>query len=94
MDIEQEILALQERNKKVTCDKSRETSATRKIAIALLTYTIVVLFFLYMWIDRPWQSAIVPTLGFLLSTLSLDLLKKYWITYFYARQNHVDENKK
>jgi len=45
MNIEQEILKIIERNKKVELDKKWETSFTRKILIAVLTYFVIVLFF-------------------------------------------------
>ena len=38
MDLEKEIKEIKERNKRVETDKAWETSWTRKICIALLTY--------------------------------------------------------
>lgn len=43
--LEREIRHIQERNQKVELDKARETSWTRKITIACLTYAVIVLFF-------------------------------------------------
>ena len=43
MDVEQEIQKIHERNKKVELDKAWETSRTRKISIAVLTYLVVVM---------------------------------------------------
>lgn len=77
--LKQEINDIKERNKKVECDKAWETSWSRRIALACLTYGMIALFFLMTGFDRPYSSALVPTAGFLLSTLSLSLLKKWWI---------------
>lgn len=77
--LEKEIEAIKIRNKRVETDKIRETSWIRKISIAFLTYIVIVIFFFSANISKPFINAIVPTIGFLLSTLSLDILKKYWI---------------
>ena len=81
-DINQEIHQLKERNKRVEIDKARETSTTRKISIMLLTYAVIVLFLYTARLSRPWINAIIPTLWFMLSTLSLPLFKKLRIKYY------------
>ena len=43
-NVEKEIELIKERNKKVELDKGWETSCTRKICIAVLTYFVVVLY--------------------------------------------------
>ncbi len=80
--VKDEIVAIKERNTKVETDKAWEISWFRKISVALLTYIVVVLFFWSAWVSRPLLNALVPTFGFLLSTLSLDFLKKIWLRYF------------
>lgn len=85
MNIEEEIIKLKNRNKRVEADKAWETSLTRKIAVAIITYVVIVLFFFYAQLPKPFINAIVPTLGFILSTLSVSLLKKIWIKYFLAK---------
>ena len=79
MDIEKEISAIKERNKKVELDKAWETSFTRKIAIFLLTYIAVVLFMYFSNISKPFLNAIVPSLAFLLSTLTMPFIKRWWL---------------
>jgi hypothetical protein len=83
MNLEQEIIKIQERNKKVEADKAWETSFTRKIIIAIITYIVIVLFFFYAELPKPFIGAIVPTLGFLISTLTILILKSGWIKYIY-----------
>lgn len=61
-NIQKEIESLKERNKKVEAAKAWETSYTRKIGVAILTYLIILLFFMIMKISNPFISAIVPTL--------------------------------
>jgi len=78
MDFEKEIVKIQERNKKVELDKAWETSKTRKISIALLTYFVMVLVMYSLKMSSPFIGAIIPTLGFMLSTFSLDFIKAYW----------------
>jgi len=77
--IEERLQYIEERNKRVEFDKKWETSWTRRIAIALLTYLVIVLFFLVAHLDRPFINPIVPTLGFLLSTLTISFFKKQWL---------------
>ena len=80
-DIEKRLNAIEQRNRKVEVDKAWETSLSRKIIIAVLTYAIIVLFFLVAQLPKPFINSIVPTAGFVLSTLSLPFLKKLWIKY-------------
>lgn len=83
--LKQEIAALKERNARVEADKAWETSYARKASIALVTYAAVVLFFLALGFPKPFVNALVPTMGFLLSTLSISFLKKLWIRFVYRR---------
>ena len=77
-DIEERIHKIEERNKRVETDKAWETSNTRKFFIALFTYLSISLYMYAININRPWLNAIIPTVGFLLSTLSIPFIKKYW----------------
>jgi len=73
-----EIAALKSRNTRVEAAKGWETSATRRIMIAVLTYVCLVLFFLAADLPKPFINPIVPTVGFLLSTLSLEYVRRAW----------------
>lgn len=85
MNIEKEIKDIKERNKKVEADKAWETSVYRKAVIAILTYFVIVLFFSFAGLDKPFINAIVPTMWFLLSTLSIWLFKNLWIRFIYKK---------
>ena len=80
-----EVKKLTERNKRVETDKAWETSKTRRIIIAVITYSVVVIFLYSIGATKPWLSALVPTVGFLLSTLTLSLIKKFWVDRIYKK---------
>lgn len=78
-EIENEINQIKERNKKVELDKAWETSWTRKLCICALTYFVVVIYsYVISKISNVWLSSLVPVIGFTLSTLSLNLVRKKW----------------
>lgn len=79
MNIEKEIQDIKERNKKVELNKAWETSWTRKICIMILTYIVVILYSLSISkINNVFLSSLVPVIGFTLSTLSLNAIRKIW----------------
>ena len=76
--LETEIARLKTRNKIVEMNKTWETSLVRTMTIFVLTYLILGS---YMWVievSNPWQNAVVPSVGFGLSTLSLPFVRKIW----------------
>ena len=68
-----------ERNKRVEADKAWEISITRRLIIAGMTYVLVVLTLFFIGAPHPFTNALIPTLGFLLSTLTLKFAKVYWL---------------
>ncbi len=80
-DIEQ----IKERNRRVESDKAWEISNTRKIIISLMIYIVIVIFLWSINAPNPWLNAIVPTVGFILSTLTLPFFKKFWLKHFYKK---------
>ena len=73
------IIKIKERNKKVELDKAWETSWTRKLCICVLTYIVVVIYsYVINKISNIWLSSLVPVIGFTLSTLSLNVVRKSW----------------
>ena len=77
--VEVEINNIKARNKKVELDKKWETSNARKIIIAVMTYIIILIFFIVAELPNPFMNALVPTTAFVLSTLTLGFIKNYWI---------------
>ena len=79
MNIEKEISAIKERNKKVELNKKWETSWTRRICIMILTYIVVIIYsFSISKINNIFLSSLVPVIGFTLSTLSLNVVRNIW----------------
>lgn len=79
MDLEQRIKNIEDRNKRVELDKSWETSLIRKIILSFLTYLVIVIFMYFSEIEKPFMNAVVPSLAFVLSTLTLPFIKKWWL---------------
>lgn len=79
MDLEQRVQKIEKRNERVEVDKAWETSWARRILLMVFTYLAIGI---YMWaidITNPWINAIVPAIGFLLSTLTMPFFKKLWL---------------
>ena len=78
-ELEKNVEDILERNKRVELDKKWETSLTRKICIAVLTYIVVIIYSaLINKTSNVFLSSLVPVMGFLLSTLSLKAVRKVW----------------
>lgn len=77
-ELTKDVEEIKKRNLRVEVDKAWETSVTRRCAILVLTYIVMVVFFVFAKIERPFLNALVPVLAFALSTLSLSLIKKWW----------------
>lgn len=78
-DLEGRLAEIESRNARVEGDKAWETSWTRRISIMVLTYVVVCVYLQFVVKIDPWINALVPVIGFLLSTLTLSLLKQYWL---------------
>lgn len=78
-ELQLEIEEIKKRNQRVEADKSWETSWTRKFLILALTYIVIVIFFFVSNLGNPFVNAIVPTLGFFLSTLTVPFFKNWWL---------------
>ena len=78
-ELEERIIKIEERNKIVESDKAWETSTLRKILIIIFTYIFAVLYLKIADTTNPWFGAVVPCVGFYLSTQSINIIKKWWI---------------
>ncbi len=79
MNLEQEIIALKARNARVEADKAWEISWTRRILIAVMTYVIAAIWLVLINDTKPFLKALVPAVGYLLSTISIGVVKKWWV---------------
>ncbi len=77
--LEHHIESILERNARVEREKAWEQSFTRRAVILLMTYLIVTLFLWSISIPFFYLQALVPTLGYFLSTLSLPWIKECWM---------------
>ncbi len=78
-DLKERIDAIEKRNKRVEMDKAWEVSFTRRLCIMVLTYFVVLLYSYFIRkFNNIFLSSIIPVIGFLLSTLSLRLVRKIW----------------
>lgn len=77
-DLEKRIEAIEARNKKVEMDKAWETSWTRRLSIAILTYIVIVVYLHVIHNNAPFINAAVPVVGFLLSTLVMSRIRDFY----------------
>ncbi len=85
LNIEERILRIEKRNQNVEKDKAWETSLFRKFLIVIFTYLSIALYLKFIVKIDPWINAIVPAMGFLLSTLTLSYFKKLWEKFIYKK---------
>ena len=79
MSLEKRIEKIEKRNKRVELDKKWETSWTRKLCILILTYIVVIIYSYFInKYNNIFFSSLIPVIGFFLSTLSLQLIRKLW----------------
>jgi hypothetical protein len=83
--ISQELENIKARNQKVEKDKAWEWSITRKILLMLFTYLALGIYMQAIQIYKPRLNAIIPTIWFLLSTLTLPRFKKLRTKYIYKK---------
>ncbi len=79
MTTNQSIEAILERNKRVEADKAWEGSWLRRGFIAILTYATAVGILWATGNNNAFVAALFPPAGYLLSTLTLPSLKRWWI---------------
>ncbi|MEI7511318.1 MAG: hypothetical protein WCJ84_04140 [Candidatus Peregrinibacteria bacterium] len=85
MNLEDEILIIKQRNAKVEADKAWEISFARKFLLTFITYIVLSLLIFSLGLPHPFQTAIIPAVGFFVSTLSLKFVKEWWIQHFYKK---------
>ncbi|MBW4061488.1 hypothetical protein HJC99_02900 [Candidatus Saccharibacteria bacterium] len=79
LNLEQRIKRLEQRNTRVEGDKAWETSWLRRLSIAALTYVVVAFYLRFVVHINPWINALVPVIGFILSTVTLSFIKHRWL---------------
>ena len=83
--MKKEIESIKARNQRVELDKAWEISYTRRIIITVMTYIVIVIFLVLIKAPYPFLSALVPAIGFFLSTLTLPFFRKWWMNDAYKK---------
>ncbi len=78
--LEDRVSKIEERNKRVEFDKKWESSFARVFLISFITYIFASIAFYILGNPKPFVNAGIPVLGFILSTLSIPIIKKIWIS--------------
>jgi hypothetical protein len=82
-DVKKEIAALKERNRRVEAEKAWETSGFRVLCIAVTTYVIASVVLCAIGVKDFFLNALIPTIGYYLSTQSFPFVKRWWINKFF-----------
>ncbi len=79
--LENSLKKITERNLRVEADKAWETSFLRIGFVTFITYVCTAFVFWLIGVELYMRNALIPTLGYLLSTQSLSLLRSWWISH-------------
>lgn len=79
-DLEKEVVALKARNARVEADKAWETSWARVLTLTVVTYIVASAVMWMIGVQNVWTSALIPTVGYFLSTQSLPMVKSWWLS--------------
>jgi hypothetical protein len=80
-EFHQRLEAIEKRNARVESNKAWETSWLRRGTIALLTYITVVIYHLSIGAHNVLIISLVPVIGFVVSTLSLQIIRSRFDKY-------------
>ena len=78
-NLEKEVEVIKQRNAKVEADKAWETSYFRILLICGIIYVIAVKVLYFIGSNNYFLNALVPPIGYFVSTQSLPFVKKWWI---------------
>ncbi len=81
-ELEKRVVQIEERNRRVERDKTWETSWMRRAILMGCTYFAIGFYLDIINVTEPWLNAIVPTIAFYLSTLTLPIIKDIWMKRF------------
>ncbi len=82
MNLEERIQKIEERNLRVEADKAWEVSPFRTGSILLATYVVAVGALLAIGNDNAFRNALIPVIGYFLSTRSLPHIKRLWVNRY------------
>lgn len=77
--LKDEIEKIKARNRRVEADKAWETSSTRTLFIAGSIYILAVILMILTQTVNPLLNALIPSIGYFLSTSTYGILKNWWL---------------
>jgi hypothetical protein len=83
--IRRELAKIRARNARVEREKAWEKSWTRRLVIAGATWAGAWLWLLQLHVDHAALHALVPSGAYAVSTLTLPVLRRWWIRLFAER---------
>ncbi|MDY6770661.1 MAG: hypothetical protein SV186_01745 [Candidatus Nanohaloarchaea archaeon] len=89
--LEQEVDRIKQRNRKVERDKAWETSWSRRVLITVLTYLVIVVYFVSAGMQDPFTGAVVPAVAFVLATATLPWFKRLWLRQVHEHIHPLEE---
>lgn len=75
---EERVSRVEARNARVEANKAWETSGARMLLLLLLTYVFASAALYAIGAEHVWRSALIPTLGYAVSTFSLSFVRRRW----------------
>ena len=79
MGIEEKVNLIMERNSRVEADKAWETSKTRRLLLAAVTYILILYFLILIEAPNPYLNALIPAAAYLIQQYSVPFIKNMWI---------------
>lgn len=86
--LKKEIETIKERNLRVEADKAWETSNFRIFSITIIIYIIAAILLYSIGANNYLLGALVPAIGFFLSTQTLPAIKRWWIKKLLKYENN------
>ena len=77
--LEEEIEKIKNRNRIVETEKAWETSWIRRTMVVVFTYAVIAVIFIFLGTPNPLKNAVIPSVAFVLSTLSGSIIKSFWL---------------
>ncbi len=77
--LREEIEVIKARNRRVEADKAWETSKTRNVFIAIVTFALAYILMLLLNESRPLEKAFIGSILYLMSTTTYGVLKDWWL---------------
>lgn len=81
--LEEDLDRVHRRNRNAEVDKAWEISWTRRLVITLLTYAVIVIYFVAADLPAPFINSVVPAVAFVLATMTLPWFQKPWVRYVF-----------